>query len=206
MLTTILTSIATFIATGIDEIIVLTIIFVEVKNAKDIRDVYIGQQISMIVLLLISLLAAFGFAHIPNEYVGLLGIIPLAEGMRILFDRNYDDDDYEEKDVLQRLKKYRSLIVSIALIAIAGGAEELSIYIPYFASLDTTNLIVAVITFNVLVPVWCTMCRKISSLKHVQNTVEKYEKILVPVVFIGLGIWVLIENGTLDLIRGVIGN
>lgn len=200
MLTTILTSIATFIATGIDEIIVLTIIFVEVKNAKDVKDVYIGQQISMIVLLLISLLAAFGFAHIPSEYVGLLGIIPLAEGIRILFDRNYEDDDYEEKDVLQRLKKYRSLIVSIALIAIAGGAEELSIYIPYFASLDTTNLIVSVVIFNILVPVWCTVCRKISSLKHVQNTVEKYEKILVPVVFIGLGIWVLIENGTLDLI------
>lgn len=204
MLTTILTSIAIFIATGIDEIIVLTIIFVEVKKPKDVRDVYIGQQISMIVLLLISLLAVFGFAQIPSEYVGFLGIIPLAEGVRILLNKNSDDDDYQEKDVLEKLRKSKSLIISIALIAIAGGAEELSIYIPYFTSLDTTNLIVALIIFNVLVPIWCTICRKISSLKHVQDTVEKHERILVPILFIGLGIWVLIENGTWDLILRIL--
>ena len=205
MLITILTSIATFIATGFDEIVVLTILFVEIKDKKNIKDVYIGQQISMIVLLLISLLAVFGFAQVPNEWIGLLGFIPLMEGLKVLLDKD-NEEEYERKDILKRMKKFDSLTLSIALIAIAGGAEELSAYIPFFASLDGANLIVALIIFMVLVPAWVTICREISNIKHIQDTVEKYERILIPIVFIGLGFFVLIENGTLEMIITFIKN
>ncbi|MFU0569888.1 cadmium resistance transporter, partial [Gardnerella vaginalis] len=34
------------------------------------------------------------------------------------------------------------------------------------------------------------------------ETVEKYEKVIVPVVFIGLGLYILIENGTINYFIG----
>ena len=208
MFLTIVTSIATFMATGFDEIVVLTIIFLSTKDKNDIKKVYIGQQIAMIVLVLISLLAVFGIASIPRAYVGLLGFIPLIQGIRVLLNKE-DDSEYEKKDIIKRMGSFNNLIWSVAIIAIAGGAEELTIYIPFFASLDSTNLIIALITFMVLVPIWVTICRKFSSIKHIQNIVEKYEKIIVPVVFVLLGAFVLLENGTLtmilDLIQRILG-
>jgi len=197
MVGTIFTAVAAFIATGFDELVVLTILFVHAKENKSIKDVYLGQQIGMIVLLFISLLAVCGITLIPHKWVGLLGILPLFQGIRILIHGNEDEED---EDILQKTRKFNHLMISVAFIAIAGGGEEIAIYIPYFASLTITNLILTLIVFNVLVPVWCTFCRRISSIKHIQEIVEKYERILVPVVFIGLGIFVLLENKTVSAI------
>jgi cadmium resistance transport/sequestration family protein len=203
MIGTILTAAAAFLATGIDEMFVLTLIFSQAKTSKQIRDVYIGQQIGMIVLLAISVLAVFGFTLISEKWIGLLGLLPMILGIRILILGDDDDDEEEEEEIVYKTSKFNSLILSVALIAIAGGAEELAIYIPYFAALNTTNLIIALITFNLLVPIWSTVCRKISSLKQIQETSEKYQRILIPIVFIGLGLFVLIENNTLNSIQSL---
>lgn len=200
MIGTILTAIVAFIATGIDEIVVLTIIFVQATKSKSIKDVYIGQQIGMIVLLALSTLAVFGITLISEKWIGLLGLLPIIQGVRFWINGGDDDDDDE---IIEKTNKFNSLILSVAVIAIAGGGEELAIYIPYFASLSPFNLVITLITFNVLAPVWCTLCRKISSLKQIQETIETYERILVPIVFIGLGLFVLIENNTFSAIMSL---
>ena len=198
VLITILTAVITFIATGIDELFVLTIIFVCVKNNKAIRSVYIGQQIAMIVLLVISVLAVFGISIVTQKWVGILGLLPIIQGLGMLI--NGDEGDDKDEEVISKTRRYKSLTLSVAVIAIAGGGEELAIYIPYFASLSTSSLIVTLITFNALVPIWCMFCRKISSLKQIQEVVSKFERILLPIVFIGLGIFVLVDNNTISSI------
>lgn len=198
MIAIILTAVATFIATGIDEIVVLTILFVHYKESNSVRDIYIGQLISMVVLLAVSLLAVFGVTTIPREWIGILGFVPLALGIKVLLTGDTEsDDEYEEKDLIKKTKKFNNLILAVAMIAIAGGAEELSIYIPYLASLKTKDLITTLIIFILLVPIWCAVCRRLSSVKRVRERIEKFERIIVPIVFIGLGIFVLIENNTL---------
>lgn len=202
MIGTILTAIVAFIATGIDEIVVLTIIFVQATKSKSIKDVYIGQQIGMIVLLALSTLAVFGITFISEKWIGLLGLLPIIQGVRFWINGGDDDDD-DDDEIIEKTNKFNSLILSVAVIAIAGGGEELAIYIPYFASLSPFNLVITLITFNVLVPIWCTLCRMISSLKQIQETIETYERILVPIVFIGLGLFVLIENNTFSAIMSL---
>lgn len=201
MIAMILTTIVTFIATGIDELFVLTIIFVYAKSKKSIKDVYIGQQIGMIVLLTISVLAVFGITLITEKWIGILGFLPIIQGIKILI--NGDDDDDEKEEVINKTSRYKSLILSVAVIAIAGGGEELAIYIPYFASLSTEYLIITLITFTILVPIWCKICSNISSIKEIQDTATKYERILLPIVFIGLGLFVLIENNTFSKIMSL---
>jgi cadmium resistance protein CadD (predicted permease) len=39
---------------------------------------------------------------------------------------------------------------------------------------------------------------KIARLKKVGETIEKYQRVLVPVVFIALGIYIMAENGTIS--------
>ena len=204
MIGTIFTAIIAFIATGIDEMFVLTLLFAQARKKNAILAVYIGQQIGMIVLLGISALAVFGITLIAEKWIGLLGLLPIIQGIRLWVLGDGDEDDEEEdKEVLKKSSRFNSLMVSVALIAIVGGGEELAIYIPYFAALSTTELIITLITFNLLVPIWCTICRKIASLKHIQEPIEKYERILVPIVFIGLGLFVFIESNTISAIMGL---
>ncbi|NTU88942.1 MAG: cadmium resistance protein CadD [Actinobacteria bacterium] len=196
MITAISASIAAFIATGIDELIVLTVIFAKMRAPRNVRDVYIGQELAMIVLLAISLLVGRGIAAITQEWVGILGIIPIAIGIKVAIVGESDTDD-SERTIMSNLAKRSSLVVGVALIAIGGGAEELSVYIPFFASLSGAELVAAVATFLILVPVWCAFCRKISKLPHLEDTVEKYERIIIPVFFIAIGFFVLAENHTI---------
>lgn len=203
MIGIILTAIVAFIATGIDEIVVLTIIFVHATKNKSIKDVYIGQQIGMIVLLALSTLAVFGITFISEKWIGLLGLLPVIQGVRFWINGGDDEGDEDDDEIIEKTNKFKSLILSVTVIAIAGGGEELAIYIPYFASLSPFDLVITLITFNVLVPIWCTLCRKISSHKQIRETIETYERILVPIVFIGLGLFVQIENNTFRAIMSL---
>jgi len=194
MLMTIITAIITFIATSVDEMFVLTFLFAQDKNNQKNKQIYLGQQLGMLVLLAITLLAVLGIRQIPQAWIGFIGFVPVIQGIRLLI---FGDDD--ELD-LEKPQKYKFYFVTVALIAIAGGAEELAIFIPYFSSLSNDELIVALIIFNLLVPMWVTLCKKIAGIPHIKDQVEKYGAVLIPIVFIALGLYVLIDQNTFAFI------
>ncbi len=202
MIETILTAVAAFVATGLDELVVLTVLFVYASDIKLKRQVYLGQEIGMLILLGISTLAVMGIMLIPREWVGLLGFLPMIQGIRIFF---FDkDEDDEEEEIQEKLSKHKNLLFSVAIIAVAGGAEELAIYIPYFSTLSKGYLIIVWITFLVLVPFWCSFCLKISSITYIKSIIERFERIIIPITFIGLGMFVLLENGTIQNILNLL--
>ncbi|WP_010097314.1 cadmium resistance transporter [Ornithinibacillus scapharcae] len=195
---TILTMITTFIATGIDEMIILILIFAHARNHNQIRQVYIGQQIGMTFIIVVALLALYGITSLfTGKWTGLIGLLPIIMGIMELVER---DDDDESGEVLQKSAIFSNLTLRVTLIAIAGGAEELAIYIPYFTSLESQGLLLALITFVIMVPIWCAICQKLGSMKNVYELVKRYERILIPVVFIGIGLNVLVESDTLEAI------
>lgn len=69
-------------------------------------------------------------------------------------------------------------------------------YIPYFASLSVGAVLVALLVFAVATTVLCYLGYKLSTIRLISNTLEKYEKIIVPIVYIALGIYIMIESGT----------
>ena len=61
-----------------------------------------------------------------------------------------------------------------------------------------------IVVFLVLVAVWCVAGRLIGTHKVVTETLERVEHWLVPVVFIGLGLFILIESGVVSRLVEVI--
>lgn len=59
-------------------------------------------------------------------------------------------------------------------------------------------------SFAISVAVLCYISYKLAKISFVSETLEKYERILVPIVFIGLGIYILIENGTIQTLLNFI--
>lgn len=198
MVATIISAIVSYIATSIDYIVILVVLFAQSEKRKGaFRDIILGQYLGFTILIAISLLAAFGLALIPQHWIGLLGLVPILIGLKVLFEKEDDDDEQEEAVDTNR---FTSFILSVAVIMLAAGGDNLGVYIPYFTTLNTLELVVTIIIYYLLAAVLLYLCRRIAAVKGISETVEKYERIIVPIVFVALGIMIMYENGTFSLI------
>lgn len=129
--------------------------------------------------------------------VGLLGLIPIYLGIRFAI---VGEGEEEEEEIIERLEqsKANQLFWTVTLLTIASGGDNLGIYIPYFASLDWSQTLVALLVFVIGIIILCEISRVLSSIPLIFETIEKYERIIVPLVFILLGIYIMYENGTIE--------
>lgn len=84
MVIAILAGVSAFIATNIDDILLLTLFFSQVDGNFRKRHVVVGQYLGFIVLLFISLLGYFGALSLRPEWIGLLGFAPIVIGINKL--------------------------------------------------------------------------------------------------------------------------
>src|SRR5699024_12120363 len=94
--------------------------------------------------------------------------------------------------------RFTQLFLSVTFIVLSSISDVLAIYIPYFTTLNMMEIIIAVIVFMIMVGVLCLISYRLASLNFVSDKIEKYERWIVPIVFIGLGIYILFENGTFN--------
>jgi cadmium resistance transport/sequestration family protein len=190
---TIATAIGLFAATNIDDIVVLTVLFLaSARGALPGWKVVVGQYLGFATLVAISVIAAAGLTVIPDKWVGLLGLIPLMIGLygliRTLKNRG-DNDDEESISAVG--------LLGVAGITIANGADNISLYTPVFRTSPVGDTVITIVVFFVLVALWCLVARFVGTNRTVTEVLERVEHWLVPAVFIGLGLFILIESGVL---------
>ncbi|MER2110922.1 MAG: CadD family cadmium resistance transporter [Desemzia incerta] len=198
---TIISAVGVYISTSIDYLFILIILFAQLQYRKQKWHMYAGQYLGTGLLVAVSLVAAYVVNFVPEEWmIGLLGLIPIYLGIR--FAIVGEGEEEEEDEIIEKLEQSKSnqLFWTVALLTIASGGDNLGIYIPYFASLDWAQILVVIIVFAIGIIVLCEVSRALSSIPLVSETIEKYERIIVPVVFIPLGIYIMFENGTIQTI------
>lgn len=196
---TIISAIGVYISTSIDYLIILIILFAQLSQNKQKWHIYAGQYLGTGLLVGSSLVAAYVVNFVPEEWmVGLLGLIPIYLGIR--FAIVGEDAEEEEEEIIERLEqsKANQLFWTVTLLTIASGGDNLGIYIPYFASLDWSQTLVALLVFVIGIIIFCEISRVLSSIPLIFETIEKYERIIVPLVFILLGLYIMYENGTIE--------
>ncbi|MBC2644903.1 MULTISPECIES: cadmium resistance transporter [unclassified Rhodococcus (in: high G+C Gram-positive bacteria)] len=192
MIGTIAAAVAMFAGTNIDDIVVLTVLFVASASGGRPRpwQIAAGQYLGLITLVAISVVAALGLVIVPEDWVGLLGLLPLSLGIWGLIRGLRDDGDGESAVVATGL-------ASVAAITIANGADNIAVYTPVFRTLGAPQTAVTIAVFLVCVGLWCAAGRLLGTHKKVIATLERVEHWLVPAVFIGLGVIILLESGVL---------
>ncbi|HFQ6369833.1 TPA: CadD family cadmium resistance transporter [Streptococcus pneumoniae] len=196
---TIISAIGVYISTSIDYLIILIILFAQLSQNKQKWHIYAGQYLGTGLLVGASLVAAYVVNFVPEEWmVGLLGLIPIYLGIR--FAIVGEDAEEEEEEIIERLEqsKANQLFWTVTLLTIASGGDNLGIYIPYFALLDWSQTLVALLVFVIGIIIFCEISRVLSSIPLIFETIEKYERIIVPLVFILLGLYIMYENGTIE--------
>jgi len=196
---TIISAIGVYISTSIDYLIILIILFAQLSQNKQKWHIYAGQYLGTSLLVGASLVAAYVVNFVPEPWmVGLLGLIPISLGIR--FAIVGEGEEEEEEEIIERLEqsKANQLFWTVTLLTIASGGDNLGIYIPYFASLDWSQTLVALLVFAIGIIIFCELSRVLSSIPLISETIEKYQRIIVPLVFIPLGLYIMYESGTIE--------
>ena len=199
MIQNVVTSIILYSGTAVDLLIILMLFFAKRKSRKDIINIYLGQFLGSVSLILLSLLFAFVLNYIPSkEILGLLGLIPIFLGLKVLLLGDSDGEAIA-KDGLR--KDDKNLIFLVAMITFAScGADNIGVFVPYFITLNLANLIVALLTFLVMIYLLVFSAQKLAQVPSVGETLEKYSRWFIAVVYLGLGMYILIENNVFDML------
>lgn len=206
MIQTILSAVGVYISTSIDYLFILIIIFSQIKNNSGRAHVYAGQYLGTGVLVGISFIAAYILGFIPEEWIlGFLGLIPIYLGLRFAIK---GEEDADEEEIIGKVKERNvtQLFWTVTLLTIASGGDNLGIYIPYFSSLNGSEIMIVLAVFAIGIIVLCEVSRYLSKIPFVSETIEKYEQIIVPIVFVLLGLYIMVENNTISTVWNVLIN
>ncbi|EGJ27574.1 CadD family cadmium resistance transporter [Streptococcus porcinus] len=204
MIQNVVTSIILYSGTAVDLLIILMLFFAKRKSKKDIINIYLGQFLGSVSLILLSLFFAFVLNYIPSkEILGLLGLIPIFLGLKVLLLGDSDGEAIVKEGLS---KDNKNLIFLVAMITFAScGADNIGVFVPYFTTLNLTNLIVALLTFLVMIYLLVFSAQKLAQVPSVGETLEKYSRWFIAVVYLGLGMYILIENNSFDMLWNVLG-
>ena len=204
MIQNVVTSIILYSGTAVDLLIILMLFFAKRKSRKDIINIYLGQFLGSVSLIFLSLLFAFVLNYIPSkEILGLLGLIPIFLGLKVLLLGDSDGEAIAKEGLR---KDNKNLIFLVAMITFAScGADNIGIFVPYFITLNLVDLIVALLTFLVMIYLLVFSAQKLAQVPSVEETLEKYSRWFIAVVYLGLGIYILIENNSFDMLWTMLG-
>lgn len=189
MFSIILTSTLSFISTNIDDIFMLMLFFAQCHTLRAKAKVAAGQYLGIGILVTLSLLGAVGLRLLPQPYIGLLGLLPLALGAKALLSSSSTGGKPDTDSVPSSAPS----LLSVALVTIAGGGDNIGVYIPLFAGFRTAELLCALVVFAMSTGLWCLLADRLSRLPVIQNIIHRYKHILIPIVLIGLGLYILVD-------------
>ncbi|HEU5289108.1 MAG TPA: cadmium resistance transporter, partial [Cyclobacteriaceae bacterium] len=131
-------------------------------------------------------------------YVGLLGLFPIYLGVKQLLglfkNQNEEESAPSERATIPG-------IISIATITIANGGDNIGTYIPLFTSLTSYDKSVMVAVFLIMTFIWLAAAKYLTTHPLMAKTISKYGHIITPIVLCLLGIYILRENGSFELLK-----
>lgn len=190
MQTVLLSAIVVFISTSIDDLVLLILFHSQATTRFQRISILVGQILGIGVLVGISLVGSYLASRMLEGWViGLLGFIPIMLGIKAMLGRQ----EKKEESVNAGRK---SLLATVTLVTIASGGDNLGIYIPWFATLDGAYLGLTMLVFLVFALIFWSLGYLLANQSHIKTLLSRFSAVLVPVVFLLLGLVILSENGT----------
>src|SRR5690625_2482587 len=198
LLTPILQAIGLFVATNIDDIIVLSLFYARGAGQRGTtRKILLGQYLGFGGILLAAVVVSLGArSFLPEAVLPYFGLIPLALGLyaawRAWRDRAEGDDE-------AKIAGKQVGVLTVAGVTFANGGDNIGVYVPVFATASTTAVVVYCVVFLALVGLLVLAAKYVAPRRRIAEVLERWEHILFPLVLIGLGIVILLEGGAFGL-------
>lgn len=199
ILSSVLQAIGLFIATNIDDIIVLSLFFARGAGQRGTTArILVGQYLGFAGILGASVLVTLGAgAFLPPEVITYFGLIPLGLGLWAAWQawRNRGADDDDEAKVEGK----KVGVWTVAGVTFANGGDNIGVYVPVFLSVGPAAVVAYCIVFLALVAALVGLGKFVATRRPIAELLERWEHILFPIVLIGLGIFILVSGGAFGL-------
>jgi cadmium resistance transport/sequestration family protein len=201
-----------FAVTNIDDIIILLLFFSQADNKSDRQHIVAGQYLGFTAIIIASLPGFFGGLIVPRAWIGLLGLLPIAIGIKQLVSREQEIAQVQTVNSNFKYASSNNPLVAflfsvldpqtykVAAVTVANGGDNISIYIPLFAGNQLASLGVILGVFFIMVGVWCAIAYFLTRQPTIAYVLSKYGRHVVPFVLIGLGLFIMYERGTFGLL------
>ena len=185
--------VSAFAATNIDDIFVLMMFFSSLSFP--VRHVVLGQYVGIGLLIAISVLGSLISLVVPTYVIGLMGIVPIAIGIKNLIEIRKIDNTLSRHVIQDRRNRSYLSFLSVAAVTFSNGGDNIGVYIPLFSNYNTVSQITGLIAvFFAMTAVWCTVAYYFVNHPLVASRTRHVGKIILPFVLIGLGIYILTES------------
>jgi cadmium resistance protein CadD (predicted permease) len=194
--------IAAFVSTNIDDLFILMVFFAAPRFPP--YQIVFGQYIGMGSLIAVGLLGSLIALIVPRNLIGLIGLFPIAIGIKELLElsnNSHDDKDEEEQEKLakQRLQSSKKIeiaylpFLAVAAVTFSGG-EEIGIYTSLFATNNEVSQIITLVSVvMVLTGFWCGLANYFVNHSFLGDRFRHIGGRVLPFVLIVLGIYILAE-------------
>jgi cadmium resistance protein CadD (predicted permease) len=187
----IVTAVVLFAGTNVDDVVVLSLLSASSRAGGQPRrwEIWAGQYAGFAVLVGLSAAAGRGLALVPERWLWLLALIPLAVGVVSLA---------AAIRAVRRGDPPRSPsaggLPGVVMLTIVNGADNLAAYTPFFAATGSAQVAVTLVVFAVGVAVWCVAGGLLTRHARVTATIGRYSHWILPAAFILIGLYVLHET------------
>lgn len=208
-------AIGLFAGTNVDDIVVLALLFGQAGDRHGMRRVVIGQYLGFGAILAVCALGALGANLLPSWVLPWMGLIPLGlglyggwrawQGHRAAREQNpaapgpgvgvvplSEAGDAVDSVDAAVSHDHGPSVTAVAAITLAGGADNVGVYIPAFAASGPWSLAVYVPVFLLLVAVWCAAGRFVATRPVIASSISRRGHVLVPVVLVAIGLIILL--------------
>lgn len=193
-----------FIATNVDDIVILTLFFARVDETLRRRHIVVGQYLGFGALIFASLPGFLGGLVLPKAWLGWLGLLPIAIGLLQLWHPETDEKSPQTVSFTQPRSRLASLFspqtYQVAAITIANGGDNIGIYVPLFANSSPAKLGIILSVFLCFIGVWCLLGYQLSQHPLLSRTLTRYGHRIVPFVLLALGLFIIVESGAYQVL------
>lgn len=184
-------SAALFASTNVDDLILLIALFAQPLPST--RAIVGGQFLGIGALYGASVVGAISAYALPLPVIGLLGVVPIALGLRGLWLLRVRGDG--EHAVLAPTGW-----LQVAAITVANGGDNIATYTPWFAAVPAREIFIAGVVFAALTALWCALARTLVAHPSAGAPLRRHGPWLAPVALVLVGAAVLVKTGAPSLL------
>jgi cadmium resistance protein CadD (predicted permease) len=144
-----------------------------------------AQALGVTTLVLLAAGVGTLLVAIPTRWIGLLCVAPWA--LAVHGWRHRAKPAHEQ---------YRRGALTTFTLCLALGGDNLAVWIPLLRASGTLHEIITIAVFALWEAVFIFAAQSIASHPHVIGWGKRYGRLLIPWIYLGLGVLILIECGT----------
>ncbi|KAF8240428.1 hypothetical protein L208DRAFT_1449537 [Tricholoma matsutake] len=167
-----------------------------ITNIDDIKTItplkiVLRQYIRFTVIVIISLIG-FGISYaIPTQPIRFFGFMPLLLGVWRFLSLFYPTE--EEESESSKIAGIKSTL-KVSMITLMNGGDNIGTYIPLFSQAQRAEMAIYIIIYYILLGVWCLVAFLVMREKDILALAKKYMHMIIPFLYIGLGLYILIKS------------